>query len=350
MTTTAPPPAGVYAPEPWLSDLWLNTWWEHFGRAGRRCTFDLPPWGEPLPLLCERRYGLRRLRALGGASQRLALRCPAADLGHAVPALAAALARRRDWDWLELDRLLLPQARTLAQALAGAGLRADCAAAVWQRFIPLDRPWARIAACWQPSMVRQLAAKERALRRLGSLELETVTAPVPAAARFEECLRLEAAGWKGREGTAMLSVPAKAAFYRALVPRLAAAGCLRLNLLLLNQRLLAFACNTLQDGVEAGIKTGYDESPAWRRLSPGNILKLLVLTRAHAEGLVEYDLLGGEDAYKADWTPHFRELARLRAFNLTGRARAAVLVLQCRRRSRHHGACGSPAPSAPSSF
>ncbi len=332
-----------------MSDLWLDTWWEHLGHPGRRFALHVPPWGVPLPLLRERRRGLRCLRAAGGSSLRCALRCAADELVQVGPALVSALACRRDWDWLELDRLLLPQAHTLAQALRGAGLSAECAAPVRQRYLPLQGPGARVAAAANPALIAELTRKERALRRRGCLEFELVTAPEPAAVHFEACLRLEAAGWKGRAGTAMLSLPAKAAMYRALVPRLAAAGTLRLALLRLDRRLLAFGLNTVYAGAMAGIKVGYDEAPGSRQFSPGQLLQWLTLRWAHAQGLREFDFLGADDAAKADWTPHFRELARLRALNRTWRGRAAAFALRRRRRSRHHGACAPAELSAPSS-
>lgn len=346
MSTPALPQAEAFVPETWMSDLWLDTWWEHFGH-GRRVALAVPPWGVPLPLLRERRHGLRRLRGLGNGSQRCSLRCSGSQAAQVAPALASALAARRDWDWLELDRLILPQARSLAGALRAAGLWAECSEPVRQPFVPLDRPWERIAAAWKPKMLAELARRERGLCRLGALELEVNASPVPAVRRFEECLRLEAAGWKGGAGTAMLSSSAKAGFYRALVARLAAAGALRLALLTLDARLLAFNLAVVRGDVLASLKIGYDESAAWRKFGPGQLLQLRLLRWAHAQGLAELDLLGGEDATKAAWTPHFRELARLRAFNRTWRGRAVALALRRPLNSGHDGACAPGGLSAP---
>jgi CelD/BcsL family acetyltransferase involved in cellulose biosynthesis len=346
MSTLALPQTEAFVPEPWMSDLWLDIWWEHFGH-GHRVALTVPPWGVPLPLLREHRHGLRRLRGLGNGSQRCSLRCAAGQLAELAPALAAALAARRDWDWLELDRLLLPQARSLAEALCAAGLWTGCSAPVRQRYVPLDRPWEQVAAVWKPRLAAELARRERALRRLGALEFEVIAEPAPAGQHFEDCLRLETAGWKGRAGTAMLSLPAKAGFYRALVARLAAAGVLRLALLKLDARLLAFNLAVVRGEALASLKIGFDESAEWRRFGPGQLLQLRLLRWAHARGLAELDLLGGEDATKAAWTPCFRELARLRAFNRTWRGRAAAVALRRRLDSRHDGACAPSGLSAP---
>jgi CelD/BcsL family acetyltransferase involved in cellulose biosynthesis len=348
-SSPAPQAVAAFTPEPWMSDPWLDTWWEHFG-AGQRFALAVPPWDVLLPLKREQRWGVRRLRGFGHASQRCSLRCPPAEVADAAAALGGALARRRDWDWLDLDRMMMGQAAALAKELRAEGLGVECAAPVRQYHIPLGRPWALVAADCGRKLMAELARKERGLRRLGRLEFEVVATPRAVAFGFEACLRLEAAGWKGRADTAMLSSPAKAGFYRALVSRLAAAGQLRLALLRLDAHLLAFNLCVAHAGALASLKIGYNEAPEWRTFGPGQLLQALLLRWAHAEGLHEFDLLGGEDATKAAWTPHFRALTRLRAFHRTWRGRAAGLALRRRGHSRHHGACASVETSAPPPF
>jgi CelD/BcsL family acetyltransferase involved in cellulose biosynthesis len=338
--------AEAFAPDVWMSDLWLDTWWEHLG-CGQRFVLSVPPWGEPLPLLDERRHGFRRLRRLGAISQRCSLRCAPGEEGQAVRAMAGALAARRDWEWLEVEGIVRAQGRALAKALRGAGMWAACGGAARQRYVPLDRPWGQIEADCKPRLMAEISRRERALRKLGRLELEIESAPECAARRWEECLRLEAAGWKGRAGTAMLSVPAKAGFYCALVARLAAAGMLRLGLLTLNGRVLAFNLCVGSGGGLASIKIAYDESPDWRKYGLGQMLQLLLLKWAQGQGMRELDLMGGDDATKAAWTPHFRELTRLRAANRTWRGRAAGTALRWWGGSGHHGACTLAELSAP---
>jgi CelD/BcsL family acetyltransferase involved in cellulose biosynthesis len=53
------------------------------------------------------------------------------------------------------------------------------------------------------------------------------------------------------------------------------------------------------------VKIGYD--PEYHSYSPGNMLLNLILKDACANGIQEYDLLGGDDGWKFEWTEKTRE-------------------------------------------
>ena len=102
----------------------------------------------------------------------------------------------------------------------------------------------------------------------------------------EEFLALEAAGWKGRQGTALLSRKEDAEFFRAACRGLVASGRLRF-LALTGSRTVAMQCNLIANGVIFGFKTCYDEELA--RHSPGVLLLLEVLASISLTGAVRLD-------------------------------------------------------------
>ena len=114
----------------------------------------------------------------------------------------------------------------------------------------------------------------RQLEKRGALAFERLDASQDVTAWTEEFLRLEAAGWKGRAGTALLCDAHNAAFARAMIRAFHTHGQLRFWRLRLDGRAIAslFALVS-QDTLWLG-KIAYDET--LRRQSPGVMLMLEV--------------------------------------------------------------------------
>ncbi|GAA0816536.1 GNAT family N-acetyltransferase [Spirilliplanes yamanashiensis] len=94
-------------------------------------------------------------------------------------------------------------------------------------------------------------------------------------------LAMEAAGWKGREGTAIACRPGHAEFFRETCHRLAAQGALWLTSLEAGGRPVAWDCLMLAGDTLFAFKTTYDED--LRRFSPGVQVLSTLLTRFHAD-------------------------------------------------------------------
>lgn len=318
----------------WLSWEWHFTWWQTVApRTVVRLlvlTNREGEWSGVLPLR-EGRWG--PCRRWGGAaldSQRRGLLCRSEDGAAARAELARLVRERRDWDWLQVDGLAEEDATGLAGHWQSRGLDPQFGERSLQRYVALSRTGPGFAAQCGLAMLRELERRERKLRQRGRLWLEVLRDAAPAAAAFETCLQIEAQGWKGRAGTALLNSAVYTAFYRRLVRQLAASGQLRLMLLRLDAAVLAFQLGALAPGSLAGLKVGYDE--AWAPFGPGKIMLLHILRHAQEEGLREYDFLGGDDPFKASWTPLARTLTHLRVFNDTRRGLALSYALSARRR------------------
>lgn len=109
---------------------------------------------------------------------------------------------------------------------------------------------------------------------------------------LDEIYAVEASGWKGREGTAIKQSPATLSFYNRCVRDWARRGWLRLFILTLEGKIVAFQINVLFKGTLSQLKVGYDERHS--KLSPGQVLQLQLLRWAFASPEVRiYDMLGG---------------------------------------------------------
>src|SRR6185295_3566661 len=143
------------------------------------------------------------------------------------------------------------------------------------------------------------------LNRVAPVDVEVITDPASVRDAMKDGLRIEAAAWKGDQGTAILSDPAVVEFYTRLAEREAEMGQLRLTFLRAGGQRIAF--NYLLENRDKlyGVKIGYD--PQYHSYSPGNMLLNLILQEACHRGLDEYDFLGADDEWKFEWTKEKRD-------------------------------------------
>jgi CelD/BcsL family acetyltransferase involved in cellulose biosynthesis len=124
---------------------------------------------------------------------------------------------------------------------------------------------------------KELRRQRKRLAEAGTLKSSTVREPAAMAAALGDFLELEAAGWKGRAGTAARTQDPVRAFMEKAVTGLARDGKARIALLSAGDRPIA-AIVTLQSGATAWCwKIAYDE--AFARFSPG-VQLLLEMTQA----------------------------------------------------------------------
>jgi CelD/BcsL family acetyltransferase involved in cellulose biosynthesis len=117
---------------------------------------------------------------------------------------------------------------------------------------------------------KKLRQHRRRLDEKGRLDGRIFTAPADVAQAFDDFLALEASGWKGRGGSALLCNPAEAAMVRAMVAALARRGDAWVHALHQNGKPVA-AQVVLRAGATAFTwKTAYDETLG--DFSPGMLL------------------------------------------------------------------------------
>ena len=306
---------------PFMTHAWLSCWWSAFGR------------GEPTWLLTRGTDG----SILAGAFLQRIRRGRLASAANVHSGTWDALARdevARTALWVALARLgasrvylcFMPKraehTRSAGDELERAGYRVLRVPGPFCPWLELPSTWEELLASLSSGLRAQVRRRGRMLAREGSLVFRTVTGGPTLEEDLESFLKLEASGWKGRSGTAILSEPSTERFYRSFAAVAAQRGLLRLNLLELDGTLIAGSYDCAFAGVAFLLKTSFSEPHS--RLSPGLVLLAEVLHASIREGLGGYDFLGEADKYKTRWTSLVRPREQLWAYR--GSARPGYLI------------------------
>ncbi|MGH2955382.1 MAG: GNAT family N-acetyltransferase [Solirubrobacterales bacterium] len=293
---------------PFLQPGWISTWWRAFGR------------GEPV-ILCVRRDGdlagvlplMRRDGVLESAANwhtpvfgAVTLDRPAgATLARALFDLAP---RRVRLGFLAGDAPFLHDLRGAARA---AGYQVAERVMLRPPYVEVSGDWQRYWSTRSRNLRKGVKRRRNRLQELGQLELEIASGD-DGLERLEEAFQLEASGWKGERGTAIVSRPETRRFYEEVARWAAETGMLRIVTLRLNDRAVAMHLS-----IEAGddyftLKVGYD--PEFEKAAPSKLLDREMLEHAFNSRLSSFEFLGDADPYKLDWSDQQHERVELQAF------------------------------------
>jgi CelD/BcsL family acetyltransferase involved in cellulose biosynthesis len=153
----------------------------------------------------------------------------------------------------------------------------------------------------------RMRANTRKLAADGELSHTTTGRGENARDALELFLALEASGWKGRRGTAILADSRDSAFYRSMVRGLAREGKAQVHFIEAGARIAA-GCVVLRSGGQAWyVKTAFDEQLG--AASPGALLAFKVGERARADAslmLVDSCTLPGSEPFERLWKGRVR--------------------------------------------
>lgn len=278
-----------------------------------------------------------------------------------APEALAALIRRRDPDRLEpissaelyepLDFLSASPAalQALARACAGLGVPVflprlpiesptvlAMRRAYQRRGMVIVRPadsclWVRLDSTWtkperhlDANVRRNLARRRRRASEIGPIQYDLIH-PTPAQLEdlLDEAFRIEAASWKGREGTALLQDSRRGQFFRAYAARAARDGDLRIGFLRFGDERVAMHLGIERDGCFWALKMGYDEQ--YSRLAPGRLIACEALRDSAERGLQRFEMLGVAEGWKREWTNLEHSCVSVRAYPLN--PRSATLLM-----------------------
>lgn len=133
---------------------------------------------------------------------------------------------------------------------------------------------------------RDLQRKQRRLMELGRLEYVPLHLQGDAEHWLEEFLRLEMAGWKGREGTALACKASDRDFFLTIAHAGLERKRLRLPGLMLDRRPIALRCNFVARPGSFFFKPAFDES--YGQFSPGVLLEVENIRQLHADPEIEW--------------------------------------------------------------
>jgi CelD/BcsL family acetyltransferase involved in cellulose biosynthesis len=262
----------------------------------------------------------------------------AGDEIAATEAAAGALV-----DALRNDRTL-PRVLRLKDLDADADSYRALAAALAKRGLPSlvlaehMRPFAtRLGGVKSSGSTRKKLRQDwNRLSALGPVDIVNETAPDRAQAAFETFLAMEAASWKGANGTALLSDAADAAFVRRLFANLCVCNEASVALLRVGGRPVAAQVLFYSAQTAYTWKTAFDAE--FSRFSPGALLIDKMTEQLFASGRVEaIESCSPRNSFMAQlWSGRRRTVDLL--IDLSGRRstafRAIVLCEQAKRRLR----------------
>jgi CelD/BcsL family acetyltransferase involved in cellulose biosynthesis len=183
---------------------------------------------------------------------------------------------------------------------------------------------------------RRRSDVRRARRRAEELGEVAAEIALPTAAELPALLKgfydVEAAGWKGEGGTALVNDPERRQFFDEYARAAAAEGTLRVASLRIGGEVAA-----MQLAVEQGrrlwlLKIGYDERFA--RCSPGTLLLLETLRWAAGAELEAVELLGRREGWTRVWTDEARDCVAVHAYPATARALGSLVSDAARQSKR----------------
>jgi CelD/BcsL family acetyltransferase involved in cellulose biosynthesis len=215
----------------------------------------------------------------------------------------ALVAARGDWDVLRLCQLpsdspTLGELRRLA--IADGFLVGEWPAGA-SPYVRVQGTWDAYERSLNAKHRTNLRQKERRLRRIGAPEHQVIGESAGVSGVLEEGFRIEAAAWKAKAGTAILSQAESHRFYAELAPRAMRRGWLRLSFLAVNGKRIAFSYCLDYKRKLFLLKNGYD--PEYACHSPFNQLCSLELREAFDRGAIEFDFLGESEDWKLRWAP-----------------------------------------------
>lgn len=274
------------------------------------------------------RLGPMRLATLEGATNPHSMgydAAPDAVLADDLPdrLFAATGAARLRFDYLDAE------ARLMAAAAGWRGrYRVEIAPHALAPVADCTRPQADWLA-GRSKRVRQLLRRgEKELLGARGMRLELATHDPTRDGLLDAMLRVEASGWKGREGTAILDSAAETRFYTDLARAAAAAGVLQLALLWDGAALVAFEYGVIGGDRLFLLKVGFDE--AFADHSPGHLLAAWHIGCCCADpGLSTYDKMGNgmtPAPYKLRFADRCDTRLRLTVYAPTAAGRLARLA------------------------
>jgi hypothetical protein len=189
--------------------------------------------------------------------------------------------------------------------------------------IPLDESWTDPERKFSSDRRSDVRRARRRAEKEGAITSEVVApGPDEVDPLLDEAFRIEAANWKGREGTALVHDDLRREFFTRYARAAAEAGILRMAFLRIGERGAAMQLAAESGGRFWLLKVGYDEE--FKRASPGTLLLMESVKAAAERGLEGYELLGSVEPWTRMWTDQIREHVQLRVYPLRARGAPAL--------------------------
>jgi CelD/BcsL family acetyltransferase involved in cellulose biosynthesis len=305
---------------------WLSCWWRHYGPANpaRQLRIILAyanEGAEPprliaaLPCYVENSWAQGRvLRLLGDGevcSDHLGLLAVPPLAIEAAQTIAAHLVERTDWDLLDFDAVDADDAPTLALhrsiADSAGSITQSVAGACWA--IELPKTWDGYLATQSKSHRKQLRQLERRVLQSDRARWQLVENEAQFVAAWDALVDLHQRRRRSLGEPGCFASPRWAAFHREVAAALLSEGRLRLSTLELDGTPIAAEYHLAGSHTTYAYQGGVD--PDRLDDEPGQLSMICSLQQAIAGGHTAFDLLRGDEPYKAHWRAVPRPTLRL---------------------------------------
>lgn len=311
------------APSLFLAFDWVYPWLTAFATPGSIRVAVLRKGGRIRALaaflLTTERLGpfpTRTLRLLHNQySTRADVLCAQDDLDAAGALLAAVLQCAGDWSVIELRDVSAssPTLPSLRRCIDERHMAAEIfPSSMRTPILVCDGTWQTYHDGRSRNFRRNLRRARAKLESRGTVEIQSYDTPETASAGLRILSAIEAAGWKGAEGTALGTEPIAQAFFADVIGRFAERGALDLSVLHVDG-VPAAACLAIRYAdIVYGLKVSFD--PTFAEGSPGLGLALAMMERQWTSATQAFDMVQ-TSSFPADrLTDRFDERLRLRIF------------------------------------
>jgi CelD/BcsL family acetyltransferase involved in cellulose biosynthesis len=169
---------------------------------------------------------------------------------------------------------------------------------VW---VPLGPDWARFEASMSSNRRADIRRKRRRAEHLGTVQFQALSPDTSSVLPpLREAFRVEAANWKGRNGSAILTVPRSERFFTDYAQAAARMGILRLFFLTIGGETAAIRIALEHGNRLWDLKVGYDER--FQDCSPGVLLTHETLRYGCERGLSALEFMGQAESWEYAWT------------------------------------------------
>jgi len=292
-----------------ISHAWIASFYEHFVPSGARSACILAFEGDTLvgvlPLVVSKKYSsfLAKVEVSPPANRQTFatdLVCREEDANGIIDAMIRGLDRFLPGAW----ELSFPHASERSQVVRRFRERSGRVLSFseidgYGNFVPIAGSFDRYLGSLRPEFVRNLRRLSRKAEGLPNYRVDFADRDDADGTRATRFFELEASGWKGRGGTAILCDPNEQAFYRAYTRRLEARGWLRWHEVHAEDKLIASHMAAKVGRVLYLWKIAYDES--YRAFAPGNVLMLETIKRAFDLGDTDEVNCLTDSSWNRDW-------------------------------------------------
>lgn len=306
---------------------WFETWLRHFGAPGQSGFWRTGHGGAlvEIPYVLETLYiGGFPLRCARGAVNA---HTPRYDILGTLGTPAEVLTSMMDDLGAAMLRFpyLSPESELLHKTQANPGsLLIDIGHCERAPYIDTASNWDEYWSSRGKSRL-EWARKERKLLGNDDTKVVCLTQWDAIEPIFTDILEIEASGWKGQQGSAIVQDRNLLTFYTELSRYWAEQGWLRLFILYAGALPVAFELDAEFNGILHIFKHGYLES--WAKSGPGQVLRMQVLRSAFEnDGVQLADMFGPSTDFKGKWATHDEELQTLTVY----RKSPAGLLAWCR--------------------